>query len=165
MLKDAGHGASDATLRRVATTLAAIAAAGSFAPDPPGALTADRDPPGFEALTIAPQPSDDRARRPRSADADSASERSGRDQKRLQEGLRAAETRERQQREAERARRKAERSQLQTALRAAIAELRTRERALAGLEKEVRAADKAVSDARETMQNLERQLAELGAAD
>lgn len=50
LLQDAGSAASETTLRRVATTLSALAATGGFAPDPPGALVADRDPPGFEAL-------------------------------------------------------------------------------------------------------------------
>ena len=52
-LSDAGHGATEATLRRVTTTLSAIAAAGGFAPDEPGMLTADRDPPGFETMGLA----------------------------------------------------------------------------------------------------------------
>ena len=52
VLQQAGHPASDATLRRIATTLAALAAAGSFEPDAPGALQRDRDPPGFEAFTL-----------------------------------------------------------------------------------------------------------------
>jgi len=49
-LQSGGHAASDALLRRVVTTLQALAAAGSFAPDPPGRLTGDRDPLGFEAM-------------------------------------------------------------------------------------------------------------------
>jgi len=44
------HAASPATLRRVTTTLQALSAVGSFAPDPAGRLVADRDPPGFEVL-------------------------------------------------------------------------------------------------------------------
>src|SRR5262245_25901473 len=40
-----GHGAAEATLRRVTATLSALAASGGFDPDPPGALIADRDPP------------------------------------------------------------------------------------------------------------------------
>jgi hypothetical protein len=62
VLVRAGHGGSAALLRRVATTLHAIAAAGSFAPDAGGRLVADRDPPGFEAMegvawaTKEPQP-------------------------------------------------------------------------------------------------------------
>jgi hypothetical protein len=52
ILTEAGNAANEATLRRVATTLSAIAAHGGFAPDPAGALTDDRDPPGFEAAGI-----------------------------------------------------------------------------------------------------------------
>jgi hypothetical protein len=43
---------SDATLRRIATTLQALSAYGDFAPDLPGRLTADRDPPGFDAMAL-----------------------------------------------------------------------------------------------------------------
>ncbi|HYO93536.1 MAG TPA: hypothetical protein VER33_03445 [Polyangiaceae bacterium] len=55
VLVEAGHPATEATQRRVSATLAALAAAGSFEPDPPGALTSDRDPPGFDdaALSLA----------------------------------------------------------------------------------------------------------------
>ncbi|HWU87382.1 MAG TPA: hypothetical protein VN253_08905 [Kofleriaceae bacterium] len=53
ILADGGHGANEAVLRRVTTTLAAIAAAGGFAPDPAGALGEDRDPPGFETMGLA----------------------------------------------------------------------------------------------------------------
>jgi len=50
LLAKEGHAANDVLLRRVATTLQALAASGSFAPDAPGRLTADRDPLGFEAM-------------------------------------------------------------------------------------------------------------------
>ena len=52
MIEKAGHAATEATLRRTAQTLAALAALGTFAPDPPGALATDRDPPGFEAAGV-----------------------------------------------------------------------------------------------------------------
>lgn len=52
LLSESGHSANDATLRRVTMTLAGLAAAGSFEPELPGALTKDRDPPGFEAFGI-----------------------------------------------------------------------------------------------------------------
>ena len=52
MLEDAGHAATESTLRRVTQTLAALAASGGFDPDLPGTLAADRDPPGFEAIGI-----------------------------------------------------------------------------------------------------------------
>src|SRR5882724_1587592 len=50
LLRAGGHATSEATLRRVAMTLSGLAAAGSFDPEPAGALTKDRDPPGFEAF-------------------------------------------------------------------------------------------------------------------
>lgn len=51
VLRDAGHPASPDTMRRVTTTLEALATYGQQ-PDAPqaGRLTADVDPPGFEAL-------------------------------------------------------------------------------------------------------------------
>ena len=52
ILTQGGHTATEATLRRTAQTLAAIAAFGTFDPDPPGALASDRDPPGFDAASI-----------------------------------------------------------------------------------------------------------------
>jgi hypothetical protein len=54
ILADAGHGASETILRRVSTTLTALAATGGFEPDPAGTLSADRDPPGFEAVDPRP---------------------------------------------------------------------------------------------------------------
>ena len=50
VLRGDKHAASPATLRRVTSTLQALSAQGSFAPDPAGRLVADRDPPGFEVL-------------------------------------------------------------------------------------------------------------------
>ena len=61
MLAEAGHGATESTLRRVAQTLAAIAATGSWEPDPAGALATDRDPPGFDAAMLAPTITSDAA--------------------------------------------------------------------------------------------------------
>jgi hypothetical protein len=53
ILTDAEHGATESTLRRVTQTLSALAAAGGWEPDLPGALSADRDPPGFEAVGVS----------------------------------------------------------------------------------------------------------------
>jgi hypothetical protein len=50
VLKRDGHAASEGTLLRVQTTLQALSAIGGFAPDAPGRLVEDRDPPGFEVL-------------------------------------------------------------------------------------------------------------------
>jgi hypothetical protein len=179
-LRDAGYGTSVATLRRVAMTLAAIAAAGGFRPDPPGALATERDPPGFEAVGISAEPSEgepaaaprhDRAaqgKRPhekyarqRTAEANAARTDREREQQRLQARLHAAKQAERKRRDVEQARRKSERHRLETALRAASTQVRRRERALAALEKRLRAADEAVGDARAVVEDLERQLAKL----
>lgn len=54
VLTQAGNAAGPATLRRIGTTLSAIAARGGFDPEPAGALTEDRDPPGFEAAMVMP---------------------------------------------------------------------------------------------------------------
>jgi hypothetical protein len=56
LLEGAGHAASEATLRRVSATLSALAAQGGFEPDLPGALGADRDPPGFDAVGLESLP-------------------------------------------------------------------------------------------------------------
>lgn len=49
LLVAGGHAAAEPTLRRVTTTLQALSARGVFAPDLPGQLVGDLDPPGFEA--------------------------------------------------------------------------------------------------------------------
>ena len=50
VLKSDGHTPSDGVLLRVQKTLQALSAIGGFAPDEPGRLAEDRDPPGFEVL-------------------------------------------------------------------------------------------------------------------
>jgi hypothetical protein len=158
LMKDAGHAPSEESLRRVAATLAAIAAAGGFAPDPPGALSADRDPPGFEMVRATVQPIADEREAAGSASTPRERARS--------KHRRAAEEQERKQREAaERARRRAEWSRVQSALRTATAEVRRRERARALLERQLRDAETAVDAAQERMKDLERRLAELDDAD
>jgi hypothetical protein len=139
MLKDGGHAPTEATLRRVATTLSALAAAGGFDPDPPGTLAADRDPPGFEAAGIpAPKAHDGHAR-------DAASERRAKEQAaREQEKLRA------------------ERHRLEAALRTARGDVAAREREVRALDKQLEAAERAVTDAQKIVDALEQKLAELG---
>ncbi|HSN27156.1 MAG TPA: hypothetical protein VLT45_12750 [Kofleriaceae bacterium] len=53
ILGDAGHAPTEAVLRRVTTTLSALAAAGTWEPSPPGALADDLDPPGFGAVGLS----------------------------------------------------------------------------------------------------------------
>ena len=166
ILKEARRGATEATLRRVTTTLAAIAATGGFDPDLPGTLAADRDPPGFEVIA-PPARSDARLRRaesprvrPRARDAAAEREPARRDAAR-----RAAEAAERRRREAERARRSTERDRLATKLRAARAELGTRDREVSVLQKQMREAEQALGKARNAVQALEHALSALAEAD
>ncbi|MGV3620283.1 MAG: hypothetical protein ACO1OB_05685 [Archangium sp.] len=49
LLKEDGNAAADATVRKVEFTLSNVAMNG-FAPDAPGMLVEERDPPGFDAL-------------------------------------------------------------------------------------------------------------------
>ena len=58
ILKDAGHAPSEGVLRRVTTTLSAIAASGGWEPSEPGALADDLDPPGFGAVGLTLPPVD-----------------------------------------------------------------------------------------------------------
>jgi hypothetical protein len=163
LLRAAGYAVTDQTLRRVTTTLAAIAAAGDFSPDPPGALSVDRDPPGFETVSLTVQPMQGEQE---TSATKSPSSVHRRERGRSEALVRAAEERQRKQREAsERARLQAERSRLQSALHAATAEARTRERARALLERQLREAESAVSTAETQIEDLERQLAKLDEAD
>jgi hypothetical protein len=142
ILRKSPHAPTDATMRRVMGTLAAVAASGGFDPDPPGALTADREPPGFEAIdTVA---ATTRVARP---------ERT------------TARPEDRAKKQAEAKARQAERQRLVAALREAHAMVRDREGAFARLEKELHAAEKAVEDARDTVQDLERKLGKLDETD
>jgi hypothetical protein len=175
-----GHGASEATLRRVTTTLSAIAAAGGFAPDPPGALTEDRDPPGFETMGLAaeavprPAPARPPARVANDNDEDddegdeepSAAElrRQAEEKRRhsAEEAQRRAEVAAEQRRlEQEAARRKAERERVQAALRTAVGEVDRLERDLTKLRASVTAAEERLERARTIAAELEARLAEL----
>jgi hypothetical protein len=73
ILERDGHAASPAMLRRVATTLQALSAIGTFDPDPPGQLVQDRDPPGFDLLAgvpLTPAPPEKKAAREKAAKRD-----------------------------------------------------------------------------------------------
>lgn len=152
ILTDAGHGSVDTTLRRVSTTLAAIAAGGGFDPDPPGALVADRDPPGFDALgtTWTPVARKGPARPAAPGRHEGPAARA------------EAERRAEQQRQAaEQARRAAERDRLQAQLRAARAELAQHERVMGRLQRELHAAEQAVDAARRVADELSHRIDEM----
>ncbi len=151
ILIDAGHGATDATLRRVTTTLSALAVAGGFDPDPPGALSADRDPPGFESLELgmparpakaAPKPA------AKSDEAESARARKAAqaDQARL---------------EREREKKRAERQRLDGALRTAKSDADARAREVERLKSELGDAEERAESAKNAVNQLEERLAKL----
>jgi hypothetical protein len=183
ILGEAQHGTSEATLRRVTQTLSALAAAGDWSPDAPGALTADRDPPGFEAIGISnvipfpvqPRPeaapggqrhageaetgeaagaaADERQRR----DADEARRRRDRDAA----AARAEAAAELRRAEVERARAAAERHRLEAALRTARGDVSQREREVVKLERDLAYARTMVDQARDVVTGLEERLAQL----
>jgi hypothetical protein len=146
ILRKSPHAPTDATIRRVMGTLAAVAASGSFDPDPPGALAADREPPGFDAIdtVAATGPARSRAAKP---------ERT------------ATQSEDHATKQAEAKARQAERQRLVAALRDAQAVVRDRERASALLKKELHGAEKAIEDARDAVGDIERKLEALDDAD
>ncbi len=170
ILEDAGHAATEATLRRVTTTLAALSATGGFDPDLPGTLAADRDPPGFEAVGIPsepPEPDEPAATTHHQGkrELDAARAAHARKSTDEAEARRREEMAEKKRAEEERKRRRAERHKVETALRAATNELDTRERALAQLEKQLGRARDDVASARQTLDELTAQLAALAEED
>jgi hypothetical protein len=190
LLSEGGHAATDATLRRVTTTLAALAAAGGFEPEPPGALSADRDPPGFEALAgveAGAEPELDRgvearvetavtpeaaasAAAARSAELAAAEERqqARREQQARSEAERQAEARrereDRARRQAEqeaKERRASERQELRVALPAARAQLARDAAAVERLRAELTLAEQSTEKARNALAELEQRQARL----
>jgi DNA repair exonuclease SbcCD ATPase subunit len=155
ILEDAGHGATEGVLRRVTTTLSALAAAGGWEPSEPGALAYDLDPPGFGGVGIIAEPP---------ARPDHAKKTDGHD------------ARERAKHEAEEARRRAaarEKLEQQLARARALADNVAGEAKVAGkeadkLEREaVKAREHAgkledrAAEAREHVEKLERELRDL----
>jgi len=165
LLGAAGHAATEATLRRIMTDLSALAALGSFDPDPPGALAGDREPPGFDVIGLAApeaaQLADDHTHpnpdRKGLADAKRSNEahaaRARQERERLEH--------ERRKAEEERQRKRAERERLEKALRSAKAELKFRTEQVDRLESELAQAEKTVAQARAHIADLESSLAAL----
>lgn len=171
LLRAAGHGVSEGTLRRVTATLAALSVSGSFEPDSPGALGADRDPPGFDALTLgdvrafstmeqkgAESTKASKTSRAEGAanvndaagdaQAPRASARRAAEEAAEQRRRQAEEERERQKKEAERARVEAEGERLKGELSRARTEFDACERAASERRQELRAAEAAAERAR-----------------
>jgi hypothetical protein len=158
VLAAAGHAATEATLRRITTTLSAIAATGDFAPDAPGALTDDRDPPGFEAAgipglaaSVAPA-APSAAAQPAPIADHTAAEAAAAKQRAADE---AAAKRRADEAAAKKA---AERHRAEAALRTARGDVERRERELERLQKAVGDAEAALDKARAIVTDLEAQL-------
>jgi hypothetical protein len=144
LLKAAGNAATEPTLRRVQTTLAAVAATGGFGPDAPGALSADRDPPGFETFVGATTSPTTSARR----ESDEAARR-------------RAEAEQKRAEEEERQRRLAERERLSAALREARELQAKQQREASRLRGELEAAEQDLKRTAGLLAEIEAKLAEL----
>ena len=174
LLSEAGHSANDATLRRIAMTLSGLAAAGSFEPDAPGALTKDREPPGFEAFGIASlggeQVEDEPAARETSAHGSAELVKAkGReiDAKRLGEAAAAkrkrdaeaeAEAAERKREAEAQAKRRAQRAKLESKLRDAKMALAEREHERGRIAEQLATAERGVERARASVDAAQAEL-------
>ena len=165
ILSDAGHGATESTLRRITTTLAALAASGGFDPDPPGTLASDRDPPGFEAVGIAadvPVERDDKPEPPKAkAKAKEPDDKAAREAEEKREQAEAAA--ERRRKEQAETKRRAEIRQLENSIASAKTEVERKQKDLDRLQKAVESAQAAVEKSRATVDELEAKLAEVAA--
>jgi hypothetical protein len=150
LLQEAGNAASEGTLRRIATTLSAVAASGSFEPDAPGMLSADRDPPGFETFVASAAPVVREA-------APSKTEREEAPSKAAREAAAA----QRRAEEEERKRRQAERERLSEALREAQHLKGTQQREVARLQRELETAEQGLKDTQTLLADLETKLSSL----
>lgn len=159
VLESDSHAASPATIQRVATTLQALSALGTWEPDEPGRLVADRDPPGFDVMmgaaieAIAPREKPD-AHAP-------TDELAARRAKRDTGGDDRAEKERAERERANRARvRAAERALLERAVEGMKRAVVQRTADLANAEAEVKVAEAAVERARGKVGEAVRALAE-----
>lgn len=148
LLESAGKAATDTTLRRVTATLSALAATGSFAPDTPGALTRDREPPGFEVAGLLGRSS---GKRKPSAPEKQAKPREKAD-------VRAEKLRAKRELERENAQKRAERERLERKLRIAKSALDAHREELTRLEEKIDEEKRGMRDAREVVRTLEKEL-------
>jgi hypothetical protein len=172
MLSDAGHGATESTLRKVSQTLSALAANDGWDPDPPGALSDDRDPPGFEALGIAPlaavapapAPKHEPKQHPPKKSDDDEDDKAALERARKQAEAReqAEAAAERRKAEEARAKQLAERHRIEAAIRTGKGEVEARVRELERLKKSVETAEANVEQARAVVADLEERLEQLG---
>ena len=165
LLGAAGHAATEATLRRIMTDLSALAAVGSFDPDPPGALAGDREPPGFDVIGMAAPQALHRADDRKGPNADrtevsDAKHKKEADAARARQELERLEQ-ERRKAEEERARKRAERERLEAALHGAKTKLEAHTQHVDRLRSELASAEKTVARMRADIADLESRLAGL----
>lgn len=167
ILADAGNAATEATLRRVTTTLAAIAATGGFEPDPEGALGDDRDPPGFEAIGIGSVPAAPRAepkpKAPAKVEADEQDDDKREARRREMEEARERAEAEQARRKAEEeaTRRRTERHRLEAALRNEHGEIEAKRREVERLNKQIAALQESILQAQASVADIQQRLDEL----
>lgn len=174
------HGTNEATLRRVALTLSALAASGSWEPHRPGMLSKDLDPPGFEAFGMAPAASSNaepepEARKPpvkhepaaqsapSKADRRAEGETKARQEaeaKHARELERAAAAAEKKRLAEQRIAHAAKKTELESALRAAKTALTEQERERDRVAKTLKAAEHEVDRARSKVEAAEAELSE-----
>ncbi len=175
ILTGADHSATESTLRRIQTTLSAIAATGNFDPDPPGALADDRDPPGFEAAgipglatSVAPKAN---AKDDDDDDDDDAepSKRAPSDDKRRVDAAAAAEkaeaAAERRRADEVKAKKLAERHRHEAALATAKGDVQRRQRDVDRLRSAVEDAEAQLTKSQAIVDDLESKLAEMTDGD
>jgi hypothetical protein len=145
LLQATGHSSTEATLRKVRATLSALAASGSFAPDAPGALRSDRDPPGFEVMHLGDAP------------ARTVSRAKGESKEDIERTR--AETQAAERRAAAKARARAERERLTEALQTARAKLERLERQRDEQQKTLAETEVRLEQARTALDEVEGRLA------
>ena len=159
LLTEAGKSATESTLRRVTTTLSALAATGGFDPDPPGALKGDRDPPGFNVTGFSP------ARigkaKPEKTRTKAKAAETKREARAAERKAKAEAVAERRRVEREEKHRRAERERLERKLRIARGVFEARKEDAARLKEELEEAKDAIEGAREVVRDIEKELTKL----
>ncbi len=159
LLTGANHAPNDATLRRINATLLALAARGGFDPEPAGALAADLDPPGFDALGGGLAEPDAQASLVREPAPVPEPEH---DHRAVERERAVAAQLERDRREQQRLAEQAERERLQNALAAADLHAHVAAAEVERLGAELARAERALARARDEAALLASQLQALG---
>jgi hypothetical protein len=168
LLSGAGKSATESTLRRVTTTLSALAATGGFDPDPPGALKGDRDPPGFNVTGLSPasvktrKPEKARAKaKPAKTKGEARAAESPSGDFAASRKAKAEAVAERRRVEREEKQRRVERERLERKLRIAKGVFEARKEDISRLKQELEEAEDAIDGARGVVREIEKELAKL----